>query len=145
MDRQQPSQTHRATIFLHPGGDLSGPLELRLPPSVVKLLQTLDLLQRRQAGETVLPTADDAPALECIDRLSPGEVEASIAGGVGQVLACLLTRREEVMRLSAEEVWAVHRVRALVAADTEQRLPDARQQQVAAELESLIHRRHRGA
>lgn len=137
QQRTQPSQSPKATIFIHPLTE--GPLELRLPSSVVRLLRTLDILQRRQAGEVIVPTSDDAPALSALEKLSPGEVEASIAGGVAQVLECLWLRREEVVRVSAQEKWALLKVRESAERDVERRPADERQREVARQLQALIN------
>ena len=82
--------------------------QIKLCRSTMRLLAVLNVLQRRQDGETILPReGTPEELLPVLEVLSPGEIEASVQAAVGLVCECHWQAGQEIMLLTSEEAEQV--------------------------------------
>ena len=75
---------------------------------VERMTDAVEVLQRRQDGETILPReGTPEELLPVLEVLSPGEIEASVQAAVGLVCECHWQAGQEIMLLTSEEAEQV--------------------------------------
>lgn len=94
--------------------------QVKLDGNTRKLLRSLNICQRRQAGETVVPRAnadlEEELCQQAIEAHSPGEIEACISAAVGAVCRCHWQAGEEVLVVTREEAESVRAERRRISA-----------------------------